>query len=191
MDVRPVTLEGRHVRLEPLTLGHVGPFREAAREWGLTLEQVREGVEDALRRQSEGTSLPFATIERGSGAVVGGTRFLRITPEHRRLEIGSTWVAAPWRRTAVNTEAKLLMLEHAFERLGCVRVEFLVDALNETSRKAVLRIGAAEEGTLRSYVVTREGEARDAVIYSIVAREWPALKTRLREMLSRPRAGGL
>lgn len=190
MEIRPVTLEGRRVRLEPLTLAHVGPFREAAREWGLTEERVRESVESALRQQAAGTALPFATVEKGSGAVVGGARFLRITPEHRRLEIGSTWVAAPWRRTAVNTEAKLLMLEHAFERLGCVRVEFVVDALNETSRAAVLRVGATEEGTLRSYFVAGGGEVHDAVIYSIVAPEWPPLKARLREMLARPRPGG-
>lgn len=185
MDVRPVTLEGTHVRLEPLTLGHQTAVWEAAREWGLTPERVRDDIAAALRQQAAGTALAFATLSKPSLQVVGGTRFLNITPEHRRVEIGSTWVAAPWRRTAVNTEAKLLMLEHAFERLGCARVEFHADPENETSRRALLRLGATEEGTLRGYKITPRGEVRDAVFYSIIEPEWPAVKVRLRQLLAR------
>ena len=185
MEIKPVVLEGEHVRLEPLTLGHAAAFCEAGREWNLTPEKVREGIESALRQQAGGVALPFATVEKSSGRVVGGTRFLRIVPEHRRLEIGSTWIARPWRRTAINTEAKLLMLEHAFERLGCTRVEFMADALNEVSRQAILRLGAREEGTFRNYIVRADGEIHDAVFYSIIEPEWPAVRARLREMLAR------
>ncbi|MDT4952479.1 MAG: N-acetyltransferase [Acidobacteriota bacterium] len=184
MDIRPITLEGRHVRLEPLTLYHVAAFCEAGREWNLTEEKVRDGIETALRQQALGSTLPFATIEKSSGRTVGGTRFLNIVPEHRRLEIGSTWIAKPWRRTAINTEAKFLMLEHAFERLGCVRVEFMADAFNEISRQAILRLGAKEEGTFRNYIIRAEGEIHDAVFYSIIESEWPIVRTRLQGMLA-------
>jgi N-acetyltransferase len=185
MDIKPITLEGRHVRLVPLSLHHVAVFCEAGREWNLTPEKVRDGIESALRQQASGATLPFATVEKSSGKVVGGTRFLHIVPEHRRLEIGSTWIAEPWRRTAINTEAKFLMLEHAFERLGCTRVEFMADALNETSRKAILRLGAKEEGTFRNYIVTAQSEIHDAVFYSIIESEWPSIRTRLQGMLAR------
>ena len=186
MDIKPTALEGRHVRLEPLTLQHVPDFCEAGREWYLTLGKVREGIESALRQQACGATLPFATVKKSSGQVVGGTRFLHIVPEHRRLEIGSTWIAKPWRRTAINTEAKFLMLEYAFESLGCIRVEFMADALNETSRKAILRLGAKEEGLFRNYIVTAEREIHDAVFYSIIESEWPYVKERLQEMMARP-----
>jgi RimJ/RimL family protein N-acetyltransferase len=185
MDIKPIVLEGKRVRLEPFTPHYAEAFYEAGREWNLTPEQVREGIESALRQQASGVTLPFATVEKSSGRVVGGTRFLHITPEHRRLEIGSTWIAQPWRRTAINTEAKFLMLEHAFERLGCVRVEFMADALNEISRRAILRLGAKEEGTFRNYIVRTDGEIHDAVFYSIIESEWPAVRERLREMLTR------
>src|SRR5262245_14034413 len=190
MDIRPVTLAGRYVRLEPLTLDYVAAFCEAGREWNLTPEKVRAGIESALRQQALGSTLPFATIEPSSGQVVGGTRFLNIVPQHRRLEIGSTWIAKPWRRTAINTEAKLLMLEHAFETLGCIRVEFMADALNEISRKAILRLGAKEEGRFRNYIITAEGEIHDAVYYSIIEAEWPTVKARLQQMLDRPTRSG-
>src|SRR5262245_34443998 len=153
MDIRPVILAGRYVRLEPLTLDYVAAFCEAGREWNLTPEKVRAGIESTLRQQALGSALPFATIEPSSGQVVGGTRFLNIVPQHRRLEIGSTWIAKPWRRTAINTEAKLLMLEHAFETLGCIRVAFMADALNEISWKATLRLGAKEDGRIRDYIL--------------------------------------
>ena len=189
MDIRPIILEGRHVRLEPLTPQHAAAFCDAGREWNLTPEKVRDGIESALRQQACGSNLPFATIEKSSGQVVGGTRFLHIVPEHRRLEIGSTWIARPWRRTAVNTEAKFLMLEHAFERLVCIRVEFMADVFNEPSRTAILRLGAKEEGTFRNYIITPEGEMHDAVFYSIIESEWPDIRARLQEMLARKYPG--
>jgi RimJ/RimL family protein N-acetyltransferase len=185
MDLRPVTLEGSHVRLEPLSFQHLDGLVAAGREWDLTRERMREGIEAALRDQAAGVAIPFATIHIPSSQVVGSTRFRDAVPAHRRIEIGSTWIGAPWRRTAVNTEAKYLMLEYAFERLGCVRVEFRADAANEASRRALIRLGAVEEGTLRSYVMTATGEARDIVSYSIVAREWPHVRARVRELLDR------
>jgi len=129
--------------------------------------------------------MPFATVERSSGRVVGGTRFLHIVPEHRRLEIGSTWIAQPWRRTSINTEAKFLMLEHAFETLGCIRVEFMADALNEVSRKAILRLWAKEEATFRDFIIREDGEVHDAVFYSIIESEWPEVRERLLGLLAR------
>ena len=184
MHLTPVILEGRHVRLEPLGFHHLDALVDAGREWDITPERMRDGIASALRQQAEGTTLPFATVNLASGEVAGSTRFLRFVPEHRRVEIGSTWVGAPWRRTAVNTEAKLLMLEHAFERLGCVRVELMADALNEVSRAAILRLGATEEGTFRNYLVAG-GEVHDAVFYSIIDAEWPAVRARLHALLSR------
>ena len=191
VDLSPVTLEGAYVRLEPLALRHLDGLVAAGREWGLTHERMREGIEAALRDQAAGSALPFTTVHVPSGRLVGSTRFRDAVPAHRRVEIGSTWIGAPWRRTAVNTEAKALMLAHAFERLGCVRVEFRADVANEVSRRALLRLGAVEEGVLRSYALTATGEARDVVSYSIVANEWPAVNARLREMLARPNRPGV
>ena|SRR2546423_10135341 len=189
MNLQPLVLEGRHVRLEPLSLEHLVSLYEASREWSFTLEKVRDGIESALRQQATGSALPFATIDKASGRAVGGTRYLNIAPTDRRLEIGSTWLGQPWRRTAINTEAKFLMLEHAFERLGCIRIEFKVNALNEPSRIAVLRLGAKEEGTLRNYKITADGQIHDIVCFSIIEPEWPEIKARLQEMMDQPRYG--
>jgi len=189
MEIRPVTLEGSHVRLEPLAVRHLDGLVIAAAEWNITSEQMREGIEDALRDQAAGAALPFATVHVMSGRIVGSTRFREIVQADRRLEIGSTWVGVQWRRTRVNTEAKYLMLEYAFERLGFERVEFHVDTENESSRRSVLRLGATEEGILRSYAVTRGGDVRDIVSYSIVRREWPGLKAHLQELLARSYSG--
>jgi RimJ/RimL family protein N-acetyltransferase len=187
MDLRPVTLKGTHVRLEPLSVDHLGGLVEAGREWGLTVDRMRDGIEAALRDQAAGTALPFATIDVRSGQVAGSTRFRDAAPAHRRVEIGSTWLGAPWRRTGLNTEAKLLMLEHAFGMLGCERVEFRVDAANTTSRRALARIGASEEGTLRRHTAGYGGEPRDVVIYSIIAPEWPGVRARICDLLATPR----
>ncbi len=146
---------------------------------------MRAYVEAALLDAEQGTALPFATIERASGRVVGSTRYLAIEPAHRRLEIGYTWVAPSWQRSAINTEAKLLMLAHAFERLGCHRVEFKTDALNERSRTALLGIGTVEEGTLRQHMITQGGRRRDTVYYSVLDGEWPAVRRLLTERLRR------
>ena len=184
----PVTLEGTHVRLEPLAELHVDALCAVGLDpalWELSLSHVatrddmRRYVADALAEQARGAALPFAHVERATGRVVGSTRLGNYAPEHRRVEIGWTWVAAPWQRTAVNTEAKRLMLAHAFEVLGAHRVEFKTDALNHRSRAAVRRLGATEEGTLRGHMVTDRGRVRDSVYYSILADEWPAVRARL------------
>ena len=134
--------------------------------------------------QSAGKALPFAIIDRATGRAVGSTRFGNFEPAHRRVEIGWTWPGTPWQRTAFNTEAKYLLLVHAFESLGLNRVEFKTDVLNERSRKAILRLGALEEGVLRRHMIVRDGRVRDSVYYSIIAEEWPAVKANLRRMLS-------
>jgi N-acetyltransferase len=192
MKLEPVTLEGTHVRLVPMTLEHVPALWEAGRDpeiWRLTISQVhseddmRAYVDAALRAQAAGTALPFVTTEAATGRVIGSTRFGNYDETHRRAEIGWTWIAAPWQRTAINTEAKYLMLRHAFEVLGCLRVELKTDVLNEQSRRAILRIGAKEEGIFRKHQVTETGRVRDSAYYSIIDDEWPAVKARLEGML--------
>jgi RimJ/RimL family protein N-acetyltransferase len=136
-----------------------------------------------LQEQERGESVVFTTVESGSGRVIGGTRFMNIDRSNRRVEIGSTWIAPAWQRTAVNTEAKYLMLRQAFEVWGCFRVELKTDALNEKSRNAILRLGAKEEGTLRRHVVTWTGRVRDSVYFSILDSEWPQVKAQLEEKL--------
>ncbi|MEZ4652823.1 MAG: GNAT family protein [Candidatus Eisenbacteria bacterium] len=184
----PVVLAGRFVRLVPLSLAHVDGLAEVVLDpelWQWTLSQVRnraeleDYVQHAIHSWETGHGLPFATIEQSSGRIVGSTRFGAWAPEHRRVEIGWTTVARPWQRTSVNTEAKLLMMTHAFERLGCNRVELKTDAQNRQSRQAILRIGAREEGELRQHAVTASGQIRGTVYYSVLADEWPAVKTRL------------
>jgi RimJ/RimL family protein N-acetyltransferase len=171
-----VTLTGSSVRLEPLTLQHVDALAEVALDedlWRWTPTRVTSHgdvaayVRAALHEHARGEALPFATIALPSGQVVGSTRFGSFVPAHRRVEIGWTWVGRPWQRTAVNTEAKLLMLRHAFGPLGCARVELKTDALNARSRAAIARLGAREEGTLRKHMVVEGGRARDTVYYSI------------------------
>ena len=132
--------------------------------------------------------MPFATVERASGRPIGSTRYLSIDDQHRRLEIGYTWVASGWQRSAVNTEAKLLMLGHAFERLGARRVEFKTDSLNEQSRRALRGIGATEEGTLRNHMISQGGLARHSVYFSVIADEWPRVRDALEARLARGEA---
>jgi RimJ/RimL family protein N-acetyltransferase len=147
---------------------------------------MRDYIDSALEAQAAGTAIPFATVERASGRVIGSTRYMNIDTANRRVEIGSTWLAKPWQRTAMNTEAKYLMLRHAFETLGCVRVELKTDALNQQSRQAILRIGAREEGTLRQHMVTWSGRLRDTVYFSILDSEWPGVKANLEAKLRQP-----
>ena len=191
----PLTLEGAVVRLEPLTRAHVPALCEVGLDpelWRWTLSNVRTGedmqryVDDALSARERGTAYPFVTIERASGRVVGSTRFCAIEPAHRRLEIGYTFVAPSHQRTAINTEAKYLMMRHAFEVLDVNRVEFKTDALNAKSRAALLRIGAKEEGTLRGHAITDGGRIRDSVYYSVLASEWPAVRAALEAKLREP-----
>jgi RimJ/RimL family protein N-acetyltransferase len=188
--VLPITLEGSAVRLEPISSHHAELFWQIARNdlenifrWipysMKTSEDFQRVVEKALGEQERGESVVFATVERASERVIGSTRFMNIDRANRRVEIGSTWIAPAWQRTAINTEAKYLMLRHAFEVWGCVRVELKTDALNEKSRNAILRIGAKEEGTLRRHVITWTGRIRDSVYFSILDSEWPAVKAGL------------
>lgn len=186
----PVTLEGTVVRLEPIRREHAELFWDISRNhledifrWipyaMRNAEDFRKLIDRAFAEQDRGESVVFATVERGSERVVGSTRFMNIDRANRRVEIGSTWIAPAWQRTAVNSEAKYLMLRHAFEIWGCIRVELKTDALNQKSRNAILRIGAKEEGTLRRHLVTWTGRVRDTVYFSILDSEWPGAKQRL------------
>src|SRR6266850_7994292 len=188
MTVEPVILEGRYVRLEPLSLSHLTGLVEVGLDpdlwrWTTTslasAEDVRRYVETALQEQHEGRSAPFVTIELRSGRVIGSTRYGNIDLKDRHVEIGWTWIARPWQRTAINTEAKYLMLRHAFEVLNCIRVELKTDVLNERSRAAILRIGAKQEGILRNHMIMASGRIRDTVYFSIIDSEWPGVKRML------------
>jgi len=193
--VSPLTLQGAVVRLEPLRHEHVELFWEVAKSdlddifrWipysMKTPEDFRGVIAKAFQEQDRGESIVFATVEQNSGRAIGSTRFMNIDRVNRRVEIGSTWIAPPWQRTAVNTEAKYLMLRHAFEVWKCMRVELKTDALNTKSRNAILRIGAKEEGTLRRHLLTHTGRVRDTVYFSILDHEWPEVKAKLEARLS-------
>jgi len=193
--VSPLTLQGAVVRLEPLRHEHVELFWEVAKSdlddifrWipysMKTPEDFRGVIAKAFQEQDRGESIVFATVEQSSGRAIGSTRFMNIDRVNRRVEIGSTWIAPPWQRTAVNTEAKYLMLRHAFEVWKCMRVELKTDALNTKSRNAILRIGAKEEGTLRRHLLTHTGRVRDTVYFSILDHEWPEAKAKLEARIS-------
>lgn len=192
MNPAPV-LAGRHVRLEPLSLSHwdglcaVG-LEESLWQWipipVRNREEMRAYIATALDERERGVSLPFATTLKDTGQVVGSTRFANMDLSNRRVEIGWTWIGIAWQRTAVNTEAKYLMLRHAFEEWHCVRVELKTDAFNERSRAAIRRLGAKEEGILRKHRLTASGRMRDTVYYSIVDDEWPFVKAALHAKLS-------
>ena len=188
MEISPVILEGQLVRLEPLTPEHEESLIAAASDgelWNSTVTIVPSRatisayITSALNAQAEGHALPFVIIERSSNRVVGSTRVFHIERDHRRVEIGYTWLAASAQRTAVNTEAKLLLMTHAFEHWGCIRVEFFTDVLNEQSRAAILRLGAKQEGILRSHMIMPSGRYRDSVCFSIIEPEWPNIKAAL------------
>ena len=192
--VEPVTLEGRIVRLEPLSLAHVPGLAEVGLDpaiWRLTIARPTSGAdlrtwaETALQAREAGTEMPFATVEAATGRPIGSSRYMNIVLEHRRLEIGWTWLAPPWQRIGANREAKLLMLTHAFEVLGCRRVEFKTDSTNEASRTALLGIGATFEGIFRKHMVMPGDGVRHSAWYSVVDDEWPAVKARLEESLRR------
>jgi RimJ/RimL family protein N-acetyltransferase len=194
MSLDPVTLEGRLVRLEPLRLDHVAGLAEVGLDpelWRWTLARptteadLRRWAEDAIAARDRGSELPFATIERATGRPIGSTRYLNIVLEHRRVEIGWTWVGRAWQRSGANREAKLLMLDHAFDRLGCRRVEFKTDSNNERSRTALLGIGATFEGVFRKHMVMPGDAVRHSAYYSIVDDEWPAARARLEATLRR------
>ena len=192
MKIEPVTLQGRVVRLEPVALAHVPGLARVGLDpelWRWIPTQVADAaqmqawVQTALDEQTAGTSLPFAIISQASGEAIGSTRYMNIVPAHRRLEIGSTWLSTAAQRSGANTEAKLLLLTHAFEALKAIRVELKTDALNSKSRAAIARIGGIEEGIFRRHVICASGRVRDTVYFSMLDNEWPAVKTRLFSML--------
>lgn len=192
MKIEPVTLQGRVVRLEPLALAHVPGLARVGLDpelWRWIPTQVADAaqmqawVQTALAEQTAGTSLPFAIISQASGEAIGSTRYMNIVPAHLRLEIGSTWLSTAAQRSGANTEAKLLLLTHAFEALKAIRVELKTDALNSRSRAAIARIGGIEEGIFRRHVICASGRVRDTVYFSMLDNEWPAVKARLFSML--------
>jgi N-acetyltransferase len=194
VDIRPIVLEGEHVRLEPLSRDHIDALYLAGNDLSIwtwvsvgprTREDFASWVEVALEGRDAGTELPFTTIDLTGGDVVGSTRYLNIVPRDRRLEIGWTWLTPSAQRTAINTEAKYLQLRHCFEELGCLRVEWKTDARNAKSRAAIARLGAKEEGTFRKHMLSQNGFQRDSVYFSMIDDEWPAAKARLEAMLKR------
>lgn len=195
LSVEPVVLEGQWARLEPLAERHADDLLVAARDeriWAYmprrleTLEDVRAWIAATLAEQATGASLPFAIIDRATGRAIGSTRFMEIQPAHRGVEIGWTWLSSDAWRTPVNTECKYLLLRHAFETWGCIRVQFKTDRRNDQSRRAIERLGAQFEGVLRHHRVLADGTYRDSAFYSIVDREWPRIKARLEARLRHP-----
>ncbi len=197
MNLAPLTLEGRHVRLEPLAHQHLPGLAAAIADgelWTLPVTFVPHPIDlrgffdDAEAAMAQGRELAFATFDKRSGRVVGSTRFRCIEPAHKKVEIGFTFIARAWQRTHVNTEAKYLMLQHAFEVWRCHRVELLTDVLNTASRAAIERLGATREGMLRNHLVMRDGRVRDSVVYSLLPQEWPQTRQRLQDRLVEARA---
>lgn len=194
MEIQRVTLTGKHVRLEPLGEQHIAELAEIGRGhdfWKFMLygemnteTDFRRFVEDLLAREKKGTDLPFAVIHLASGRVAGSTRYLNIDRANRGLEVGGTWYGPEFQRTAVNTECKLLLLTHAFETLNIIRAQIKTDSLNIRSQKAIERIGAVKEGTLRNHMILPDGRIRDSMFYSIIDSEWPGVKRKLAEMLA-------
>jgi RimJ/RimL family protein N-acetyltransferase len=194
MDVHPIVLQGKFIRLEPLNEAHVPDLSIAGRDksiWQymlygpvIDLPRMRSWVEDMLNRQKRGTDLPFAVILKESGKAIGATRYIDIRPSDRGVEIGGTWFAIEYQHTVVNTESKYLLLKHAFETLGCIRVQFKTDLRNERSQQAIERLGAVKEGVFRNHMVLLDGTIRHSVYYSIIDAEWPAIKINLEQKIN-------
>ena len=191
---RPVTLEGKIVRLEPMTADHLDGLSLAGKDesiWKYMLygdltnqDNMSAWVDSILQLQAAGTDLPFTVIHLASGRVAGATRYLEMRPTHRSVEIGGTWYSPEFQRTAVNTECKYLLLKYAFEELNCIRVQFKADARNERSIRGIERLGAIREGVLRNHYVLLDGTFRDSVYFSILDKEWPGVKRQLEERLA-------
>ena len=195
MEIKPVVLKGNHARLEPMTEAHIPALAEIGVGqpfWDFmvygrmeTAADMRGWVQDILSRAEKGTDLPFVAIHLESGRVAGATRYMNIMPHDRGLEIGGTWYGPEFQRTVVNTECKYLLLSHAFETLGCIRVQLKTDLRNERSQKAIERIGAVKEGILRNHMILPDGHYRHSVFYSILDTEWPEVKKNLESMMNR------
>ncbi len=192
MKIKEIILGGKFVSLVPLRLEHLDLLYKVGLDeslWFWTVnviknsDDMRRYVETALNEFERKVSLPFVTIEKSGGKIVGSTRFGNIDTKNRKVEIGWTWINPRWQRTFINTEAKLLMLTHAFGTWNCIRVELKTDILNEKSRNAILRIGAKEEGILRQHVITDAGRFRDSVYFSIINSEWREVKANLEKKL--------
>jgi N-acetyltransferase len=195
MEVKPVTLVGRHVQLEPLTEAHIPGLAQIGIGqdfWNFMVygdmnaeDDMRNWVQDILRRAEKGGDLPFAVIHQETGRVAGATRYLNIVPHDYGLEIGGTWYGTEFQRTAVNTETKYLLLSHAFETLQAIRVQLKADSRNERSQKAMERIGAKREGVLRNHMILPDGHIRHSAYYSIIDSEWLGVKANLEEMMNK------
>ena len=195
MEVKPIILHGKYVRLEPMTEAHAPALAEIGVGqpfWDFmvygrmeTADDMREWVQDILGRAEKGTDVPFVAIHIDSGRVAGASRYMNIMPKDRGLEIGGTWYGPEYQRTVVNTECKYLLLQHAFEKLGCIRVQLKTDLRNERSQKAIERLGAVKEGVLRNHMILPDGYYRHSVYYSILDTEWPDVKKRLKVMMER------
>jgi RimJ/RimL family protein N-acetyltransferase len=190
--LEPITLEGKYIILRPPLFDDIEGLSNAARDgevWNSRFSQfphpneMQKYIQGMLDLSSKGLILPFTTIDKNSNTIVGTTRYLNIDYENLRLEIGHTWIAKSWRNTYVNTEAKFLMLQYAFEKLECIAVEIRTDILNTVSRKAIQRLGAKQDGVLRHHKIMRDGRIRDTVCYSIIKPEWKQVKVNLIEKL--------
>ena len=190
--LEPVTLEGRYIILRPPLIDDIDGLSIAARDgeiWNNRFSQfpnpneIQKYIQEMLELRSKGSILPFITIHKASNTIVGTTRYLNIDYENHRLEIGHTWIAKSWRKTYVNTEAKFLMLQYAFEKLACIAVEIRTDVLNKVSRQSIQRLGAKQDGILRHHKIMRDGRIRDTVCYSIIKSEWKQVKENLKEKL--------
>jgi RimJ/RimL family protein N-acetyltransferase len=195
MNPLPITLTGRHVRLEPLTTAHAADLFAALSidpsiwQWRTlappaSLAEMEGQILEDLEAQVRGSVVAFAQVEVATGRAVGGTTYMNISRRDRGLEIGATWLGKPWQRTGINTEAKYLLLRHAFEALGAVRVQLKTDGRNLQSQAAIERLGAVREGVLRKHMLVRDGFFRDSVLYSIIAEEWPTVKQRLEQRMA-------
>lgn len=190
--IEPIALLGKHVTLEPMQIRHVAELQAAARDgqlWKLwytavpSPEQTEQYILDALHKRDNNGEMPFVIHEHKTNKVIGSTRFLNVDEQNQRLEIGNTWFAETYQRTAKNTETKLLMLTHAFEQLSSIAVEFRTHWINHRSRRAIERLGAKQDGVLRNHSKTKDGGYRDTVVFSIIENEWPMVKKHLQYML--------
>jgi N-acetyltransferase len=194
LKIHPITLEGKNVILRPPSAGDLTGLSDAAKDgeiWNNPFaffphsNEMSKYLQELLDNNFDNASLPFITVHKPSNTIVGSTRYLNIDKSNYRLEIGHTWISKSWRRTSINTEAKFLMLEYAFDILGCIAVEIRTDVLNTISRNAIQRLGAKEDGILRHHKIMKDGRIRDTVCYSIIQSEWPEIKKNLIEKIQK------
>ncbi len=194
--LQPITLRGEHAFLEPLAHAHGSDLVESVKDgnlWELwytnipSPQEMTAEIDRRLRLQEQGSMLPFAVIQPGSGKAVGMTTFMNVDAATRRVEIGSTWYRMNSQRTGLNTQCKLLLLTHAFDVLDCIAVEFRTHFFNRQSRAGIERLGAKLDGILRSHMRARDGTLRDTVVYSIIASEWPTVRSHLTYQMTRVR----